>query len=319
MLALFLSTGLSWWEAGHRIVATIAQRELEPSQVQWLNSLFSLWPGEEGNLITLSTWQDDIKGTGSYIAAMASWHYVNTPYIPPGQGQVTRPPPAFNVTSVLRDTITLLSDKTTTSPWALSFALRNLVHFVADAHNPMHAVALFDSNYPTGDSGGNLFNMDTSVFGTNGDNLHKYWDSGGFSYQTPWPESDFEANLTRILEAHPRSKLPQVASLDPGRWSQEAYAVASNSAYTAQKGTTASEEYLVKCRTQSEELLVLAGYRLADLLKKFFKDRGLLKLELPNSVSEKAAIGGGGIAAWVFVSNFVVIIIVGHVRLRRSE
>ena len=37
----------------------------------------------------------------------------------------------------------------------LSFALRLVIHYVGDIHQPLHAVAKVDSEYPDGDRGGN--------------------------------------------------------------------------------------------------------------------------------------------------------------------
>jgi hypothetical protein len=313
MLPFLLAAALSWWDTGHRIIATIAQRELDPSQIQWLNDLFAIWPGEEGTIVTLASWQDDIKNAGYRIQPMSTWHYVDIPYVPNASVPVKVLPPTFNVTSVLTDTIDLLFDKTTTSLWALSFAIRNLVHFLGDAHCPMHAVTLYDARWPAGDAGGNLFYMATSVFGTNGNNLHKYWDSGGFSYQSSWPESDFEANLSRILERYPRSSLSdRVARLDPAVWSEEAYQVAVTFAYNVSNGTTAPEEYLVKCRAYSEELFAVAGYRLADILKAFFEARGLM------AIGQVKAIGESGIVSWVLVGLSVAVIVILRVRSCRD-
>jgi hypothetical protein len=320
MLPLLLSAGLSWWDTGHRIIATIAQRELTPSQIQWLNDLFSLWPGESGTIITLASWQDDIKNAGYRISSMGTWHYVDIPYTPNASATVYLPLVTFNVTSVLVDTLDLLFDETTTSAWALSFAMRNLVHFLGDAHCPMHGVELFDSRYPNGDGGGNSFTMSTAVFGTNGNNLHKYWDSGGFSYQTPWPESDFEANLTKILETYPRSALSARAdNLEPAQWSAEAYGVASGFAYNVTSGTTASQEYLVKCRALSEELFAVAGYRLANVLKKFFAQRGFVPIETVSSLAGNQKISGGGITSWVFVAAEILVLVVARVRACRKD
>ena len=62
---------------------------------------------------------------------------------------------------------------------AKSFALRMLIHYVGDVHQPLHAVAEVDSTYPSGDRGGNLETL-PSVCGAS--NLHAMWDSVAYNY-----------------------------------------------------------------------------------------------------------------------------------------
>jgi hypothetical protein len=314
MIALLVALAASWWDTGHRIVATIAFRELSHDQTRWLSDLFSLWPGENGTLITLASWQDDIKNAGYHISSMSNWHFTDIPYVPNSSAAVKIPPPTFNVSSILRDTLDLLMDSTTTAPWALSFSMRNLVHFVGDAHQPLHAVSLYDSRWPDGDAGGNRFNLPSEEFGANGNNLHKLWDSGGFSYQSPWPEAAFEYNLSKILTTHPRSAYAdRIANLDPGAWVNESWTIAATFAYNLSNGTAPSEEYLVTARRYSETQLAVAGYRLGDILKKFFDQRGMLKLNLPTSLSEAGhpdVWTVNGIVAWVLVFICLVVSVV---------
>jgi len=39
----------------------------------------------------------------------------------------------------------------------LSIALRLVIHYCGDIHQPLHSTARVDSNYPRGDFGGNTF------------------------------------------------------------------------------------------------------------------------------------------------------------------
>ena len=56
----------------------------------------------------------------------------------------------------------------------LSTAMRLLLHYAGDVHQPLHATARVDSDYPSGDRGGNDFKI-PSVDGAK--NLHAAWDS----------------------------------------------------------------------------------------------------------------------------------------------
>ena len=57
---------------------------------------------------------------------------------------------------------------------ARSFAMRLLVHYVGDLHQPLHSGSRLNSNYPSGDRGGNYFAVQEI---DQVDNLHLVWDS----------------------------------------------------------------------------------------------------------------------------------------------
>ena len=54
-----------------------------------------------------------------------------------------------------------------------SFALRLLIHYLGDIHQPLHCASRVDDEYPEGDRGGNSFPLRVSGFR----NLHMLWDS----------------------------------------------------------------------------------------------------------------------------------------------
>ena len=56
----------------------------------------------------------------------------------------------------------------------LSTAMRLLIHYVGDIHQPLHATTRFDSTYPDGDRGGNSFKL-LAKDGIK--ELHGVWDS----------------------------------------------------------------------------------------------------------------------------------------------
>ena len=53
-------------------------------------------------------------------------------------------------------------------------AVRFLVHYIGDLHQPLHTVARVNDDYKTGDEGGNKFKLPKV---NNIDNLHSVWDS----------------------------------------------------------------------------------------------------------------------------------------------
>ena len=56
---------------------------------------------------------------------------------------------------------------------AKSYALRLLIHYVGDIHQPFHAENLYSTTFPDGDAGGNLFTL-PSHYSSN--ELHAVWD-----------------------------------------------------------------------------------------------------------------------------------------------
>ena len=58
----------------------------------------------------------------------------------------------------------------------MSFALRLVIHYTGDVHQPLHGTSVVDKNYPKGDRGGNDEHMpDPNNTGVN--ELHALWDS----------------------------------------------------------------------------------------------------------------------------------------------
>ena len=55
-----------------------------------------------------------------------------------------------------------------------SFALRLLMHYVGDVHQPLHGSSRYSSEYPTSDVGGNLFTLENY---DGSKNLHAAWDA----------------------------------------------------------------------------------------------------------------------------------------------
>ena len=62
---------------------------------------------------------------------------------------------------------------------AKSYALRLLIHYLGDIHQPLHATSRVDEKYPKGDAGGNFFRIEPK---DTAKNLHSVWDSVVFAY-----------------------------------------------------------------------------------------------------------------------------------------
>ena len=88
-----------------------------------------------------------------------------------------------------------------------SFALRLLIHYIGDIHQPLHATSRLDKNYPKGDAGGNFVQLPSK---DGAKNLHAVWDSVIYLW-TATPHMPFNAgdwatlgnNAEAILSKYP--------------------------------------------------------------------------------------------------------------------
>jgi hypothetical protein len=71
-------------------------------------------------------------------------------------------------------------------------AVRLIIHYTGDVHQPLHSTALVDHTYPKGDAGGNFEHI-PSKDGVS--NLHAVWDSVLYTWtgypNLPFSDSDW--------------------------------------------------------------------------------------------------------------------------------
>lgn len=149
----------AWGVQGHQVVAAIAWQALSPAARQEATRLLAQEPGQ--TLVSIATWADEHRGP-----ATAPWHYLN---FPRGQCRFDASrdcPDGQCVVGAIERQRAILASK---APDAERLqALKYLVHFVADVHQPLHA------GYQD-DRGGNTVQL---RFLMRGSNLHALWDKG---------------------------------------------------------------------------------------------------------------------------------------------
>jgi hypothetical protein len=157
LLLLTASSASPWGAIGHRIVGRIAEQHLSAEARQQLQALL----GPE-SLAQVSTWPDEMRSDPAWNHA-APWHYVN---IGDDETYETAPKnPAGDVVEAIQRLTGVLRDPQA-APQEQVVAVKFLVHFVGDIHQPLH-VGRRD------DQGGNLIQV--RWFGEPS-NLHKVWD-----------------------------------------------------------------------------------------------------------------------------------------------
>ena len=158
---------LAWGWEGHRIVAEIAEQYLKPETARQVRELLAM--ENATTLAEVSTWADDIR---AQRRETGRWHYVDIPIHPPvgtpgGYDAARDCAKGDCVVAKIDEFAAVLRDKAA-PPHNRLEALKFVVHFVADVHQPLHAA-------DDGDRGGNDTHL---IFLGQHTTLHALWDSG---------------------------------------------------------------------------------------------------------------------------------------------
>ena len=242
-LLMSSSSAFAWGFDGHRLVAEEAFPLLTPAAQAAVARLLKLEPG--ATFISIATWPDEsrLPGTGS-------WHYVNFGR----DDNCTYSAPkhcadgACVVQAIERQAAILASN----APDAEKLiALKYVVHFVGDAHQPLHA------GYAD-DKGGNTYQVQ---FAGRGTNLHSVWDSGLIR---AWP-GGLDA-LRSAVQA--KANAPETSS-SPQQWAEESCRIV-NAAGFYPAGHVLDSTYEERMDPVVVERLAQASRRLAGLLNTQF-------------------------------------------------
>jgi len=132
----------------------------------------------------------------------------------------------------------------------LSTAVRLLIHYTGDIHQPLHATSRVDHEFKAGDRGGNSVSL-PSINGAK--NLHSVWDSVVYAqtddYDTPFSSSDWNAigaYAADLVKSFPATQ-DDVASLDPKVWANDSFSIAKTFLYkTVEEGHKLSDAYVAQ-------------------------------------------------------------------------
>lgn len=257
----FVSQAWAWGQEGHAIVAEIAQRRLDPATLGKVEALLVLdVPALDHPTIALASiasWADDYradhKDTGD-------WHFVDIP-----DDRSTYDPDADCkdgkcVVAAIARFRGILSD-CAKSPAERLQALKFIVHFVGDIHQPLHASDRWDSYTGKDDQGGNLIPV---TFFSQSTNLHALWDTGLIMHTV----YDWGAYAVRLETTwFPGRDLTGLKGGSPADWAVDAHRLAHEIAYDVPDDGVLGVKYFSKASPLVDRQLALAGIRLAQLLK----------------------------------------------------
>lgn len=241
---------LAWGKAGHRIVAEIATKNLNEKALKEVKLLL----GDE-DLSRASTWPDEIRSNPIYNYSWP-WHYVS---IPNGKGYFDQKrnkegdviESLFRYEDVLRDTKSTKEQKVE--------ALRFLVHFLADLHQPLH-VGLAE------DRGGNMIKVKWFKTETN---LHSVWDEEIIDFE----KLSF-TEYTKYLNHFSPAEIKDWQKGQYVNWAAESQELRPQ-VYDMPESKNLSYEYGYKAKPIVEQRLRQAGIRLAHVLNVIFAQEKL--------------------------------------------
>ncbi len=178
---------LSWGSEGHQVIAKLAESQLTPKARDEVGRLLAAEP--DATMASASTWADEHRNP-----ATAPWHYVNFPrgvctYV--GERDC---PDGKCVVAAINKQVEILGSSAPDDKKLL--ALKYVIHFVGDVHQPLHA------GYGD-DRGGNSYQLQAFMRGSN---LHAVWDTGLIRYLNQDAEA-LTARLERQVYQAPRLML----------------------------------------------------------------------------------------------------------------
>jgi len=268
---------LAWGDEGHEIVALVAQAFLDPDVRSKVNGLLATDTDSltQHDIASEATWADKFRDSNRNGSREKThlWHFVDIeisnpnldracferPQIP--AGTVASNGPAQDcVVDKVEEFAAELSFPTT-DPEERIIALKFLLHFVGDLHQPLHSS---DDN----DRGGN----DKRVMapGLKAGNLHHFWDTE-FVDQLGIDARSIASDLIGHISKAQEQDWSQGT---PADWAQEAFKIARDDAYGQLPQPNARQSYLltddyISMATQDVGVqLSKAGVRLAFILNK---------------------------------------------------
>lgn len=249
----FASTVQAWGDIGHRIVAELAWRQLDPSAKAEVERLLKA-DGDE-SLADVASWPDQLRNDPNNKElgkATAKLHYMD---FVDGHCVYVKPVDCKDgecVVGGLEKYVAILGDRHKSNAERAE-ALKFVVHFVGDVHQPLHA-----GNRD--DKGGNDYQVQ---FDGKGSNLHKVWDSSMLytrDLQAP-------AYADRLAALGPVTLPKPIPPLDNpyAQWAEESCSIVATNGFYPDSHTV-DDAYVAKYLPVAETRLRLAGKRLADLL-----------------------------------------------------
>jgi nuclease S1 len=280
MLVVLPNQAAAWGDDGHKTVALIAEHYLTPTAKRQVEAMLAADTDEltKHDIASEATWADryrDANHRKDHYDATKRWHFVDLEISDPDMKVACfgRKPLPTGTLASNGDKMACVVDKVAQFAAELEapgtdaeerlFALKFLLHFVGDMHQPLHAS---DNN----DAGGNSVKVMVDGFPHKAkDELHGFWDTQ-FVDALGRPPAALAKQL--LAEITPE-KETEWRRGTPDDWAQEAFDIAFDDVYgqpPLSKDTLQHLDAAYVARAEKDVALQLsrAGVRLAAVLNK---------------------------------------------------
>jgi hypothetical protein len=257
-MALVAAPAGAWSEMAHRIVGDLAELRLSEATRAQVKQLLEGEP--EPGLGGVAAWADALRYEDpDRFRISVRWHFINATGGGCAFDERRDCPGGQCVVAAINTQRRILADRSLPRPQRRD-ALKFIVHFVGDVHQPLHAG-------PREDRGGNQFQI--QLRGTRrwrggddaGTNLHTVWDAHVLA-SSGLTRVEYVQRLKDVLPEEPGP----VDERAPLRWARESCELVE-AAQLYPDGHVIGLDYLDAYRPLAEQRLMLAAVRLAALLE----------------------------------------------------
>ena len=260
LLLAAMNLAFAWGPSGHSIIAEIAQRRLAPMTLQHVADLL----GSGASLASIASWADDERVRD---ATTTRWHFVDIPRMAPSYDAARdcALDPADGdciIAAINRQLDIVACPSLPLEP--RQRALKFLVHFVGDLHQPLHAI---------GEEGGNDVKVTiVTQEGVNGNvpfntNLHAVWDVTLID-KTVWSGGSYVERLENSwLKTADANSVTYGTTVD---WANESHQPAINIMRSVPANGVLDDDYRRENLPVLDAQLGRAGLRLAKTLNDAF-------------------------------------------------
>ena len=273
----------AWGAGGHMIVAQIAYDKIsaeDPTAKAEVDRLLAIQiapasiTSKSTDFINAAHWADDVRTVGGFTQT-AGEHFIDYPFSEDGTAMPADLPEADNIVVALQKNVAILQSSAADDQ-AKAQALRFVIHFVGDIHQPLHCATRVSAANLEGDRGGNQVTIKHTV-GTKHPavNLHSFWDGGLDSFPKEGAHfappdlstiSPAAAAITSKYTLDDKWKVGGPYNYED--WSKESDQIATTFVYKGiVSGQVPSDDYVSQGQGIAQYRVLTAGYRLAALLE----------------------------------------------------
>jgi len=228
------------------------------------------------DFVNAAHWPDDLRPDPAFANTLPL-HFVDFPFAPDQTKLPADLPEAQNIITALNKYVDVL--KSSSDDQQRAQALRFIIHFVGDIHQPLHCASRVSADLPKGDKGGNDFPI---VLKGQTVKLHSYWDGGigdfpkmGPNFAPP-PLEQIPPVAQRVTTEFPDTDYHWKAGgpFDFAGWANESLELAEDVAYKdITPNSQPSKKYNKAAIKTVHRRVLWGGYRLAELLNTIWPEQ----------------------------------------------